>query len=184
MGAEDVKEEKKITVKGWEGKQKLTVYKPFKRKVECLESAVFKSGAVKHAAQFMKMLEEITNYIQKKYNSDVVKMIKDMEYPTFEFPVWSVPRIILNPDGTSIQEKIDKMDIYVWKKDYELVHNKKAKFKKKEKQVFQIILDQCLPSLRCQLEGAKTFKEACEKWHHGIVEAYLRILLQTWPDQW
>ena len=33
----------------------------------------------------------------------------------------------------------------------------------RKKRVFSIILDQCLPSLRLQLEGAKTFEETCEK---------------------
>ena len=48
----------------------------------------WKSGAMNHAAQFTKNLEEIANYMQKNYNSDVAKMIKDMECPVsvFEFP--------------------------------------------------------------------------------------------------
>ena len=66
-------------------------------------------------------------------------------------------------------KKIDEMDIYVWKKDYELVHNRKAELIKK-KQVFPIILDQCLLSIRSQLEGAKTFEETKEK----------TILLRFW----
>ena len=65
----------------------MTVYKPFKSKVEGLEDTVFESGAVKHAVQFTKTLEEIAYYIQKKFNSDVAKMMKDVEHPIFEFPV-------------------------------------------------------------------------------------------------
>ena len=79
-----------------------------------------------------------------------------------------VSKTITSPDGTTRQEKIDELDIYVWKKDYELVHNRKAEFIEKEKRVFLIILDQCLPSLRSQLEGAKTFEETKEK--NDIVE--------------
>ena len=56
-----------------------------------------------------------------------------MERPTFNFSVRPVPRTIRNPDGTIMQEKNDEMDIYMWKKDYELVHSKKAKFTEKEK---------------------------------------------------
>ena len=132
-------------------------------KVEGLEDAVFESGAMKHAAQFTNMLEEITNYVQKKYNSDVAKMIKDMERPVFEFPVRPLPKTILNSDGTIIQEKVDEIDIYIWKNDYKLIHSKKAEFIEKEKHVFPIILDQCSPSLRSQLERMKTFEEAREK---------------------
>ena len=60
-----MKDKKKFNVKGQDGKRKNSVYKPFKSKVIGLEEAVFKSEAVKHAAQFMKTLEEIANYIQK-----------------------------------------------------------------------------------------------------------------------
>ena len=56
------------------------VYKPFKCKVEDVEDAVFESGAVKHAVQFMNMLKEVANHVQKKYSSDVVKMMKVVEH--------------------------------------------------------------------------------------------------------
>ena len=85
-------------------------------------------------------------------------MIKEVEHSIFEFPVCPVQKIILNLDGTTTQEKIDEMDIYMWKKDYKLVHNKKAEFTKKEKRVFPIIFDQYSPSLRSQLEGARMFE--------------------------
>ena len=62
MSAKDIKEEKKFITKGQDDKQKLIVYKPFKNKVEGLEDEVFQSGAVKNAAQFTEMLEDITNY--------------------------------------------------------------------------------------------------------------------------
>ena len=68
-------------------------------------------------------------------------MIKEVERPTFDFPVCPVYKTMMNPDGTTAQEKNDKMDIYIWKKDYELVHSRKAEFTKKEKRVFPIILD-------------------------------------------
>ena len=68
-----------------------------------------------------------------------------------------VPKIVVNPDGTTTQEKVDEMDIYIWKKDYELIHSQKADFTEKEKRLFPIILDQCSPSLKSQLEDAKFF---------------------------
>ena len=39
----------------------------------------------------------------------------------------------MNPDGTTRQEKIDEMDIYIWKKDYMLAHSRRAEFTEKEK---------------------------------------------------
>ena len=95
-------------------------------------------------------------------------MINDMECPTFDFPVRPVSKTVMSPDKTTRQEKIDEMDIYIWKNDYGLVHNRKAEFIEKEKRLFPIILDQCLPSLRSQLEGTKTFEETKEK--NDIVE--------------
>ena len=54
------------------------------------------------------------------------------------------------------------MDIYIWKKDYEFIHNQKADFTKKEKNL-SIILDQCSPSLKSQLEGTKKIKKHAKK---------------------
>ena len=99
----------------------------------------------------------------KKYKSDVAKMMKDVECPKFKFPAHPVPQTVMNLDGTVKQEKIDEMDVYVWKKDYELTHNQKAEFIEKEKRVFQIILDQCSPLLRSQMQGAKNFKKCVKK---------------------
>ena len=128
MNNEEIRQEKKVNMKSQHGKWKTSIYKALKSKVDSLEDAVFESGAVKHAAQFTKTLEEIANYVQKKYNSDVAKMIKDVERSVFEFPARPLLKTILNSDGRITQEKVDEMDIYVWKKDYELIHSKKAEF--------------------------------------------------------
>ena len=55
--------QKKFIMKSQVGKQKTIQYKPLKSKTEGLEDAVFESSAVKHAAQFSKMLEEIARYV-------------------------------------------------------------------------------------------------------------------------
>ena len=123
MSSKEIKEEKNFNPKGQDGKRKSVVYKTFKGKVEGLEEAIFESRAVKHAAQFTKTLEEIAKYVQKKYNSDVAKMMKDVERPKFDFPARPVTKIVVNSDGTTTQEKINEMDIFIWKKNYELVHS-------------------------------------------------------------
>ena len=46
-------------------KRKQPPYEAFKSKVKGLEDAVFESGSVEHAAQFVKTLEEIADYVQK-----------------------------------------------------------------------------------------------------------------------
>ena len=65
MNNKEVKQENKVFMIGWDGKQKASIYKAFKSKVDGLEDAAFESGAKKHATQFTKMLEEIANYLQK-----------------------------------------------------------------------------------------------------------------------
>ena len=69
MSNDEIKEEK-FDNKGWDGKRKSVVNMSFKIKVEVLEEAVFESGAVNHAAQLVKTLEDIDKFIQKICNSD------------------------------------------------------------------------------------------------------------------
>lgn len=57
-------------------------------------------------------------------------------------------------DGKTTQEKVDKMDVYVWKKDFQKINNKELEFEEKEKMVFPIILGQCSPSLRLRVHQA------------------------------
>ena len=68
MSNEEVKEEKKFIGKSQDGKRKTIQYKQLKSQFEGLEDVVFKSGAIMHAAQFTKTLEEIAKYVQKNYN--------------------------------------------------------------------------------------------------------------------
>ena len=60
-----------------------------------------------------------------------MKMIKDVKCLQFNFPVPPVPPIITNLDGTTSQEKINEMNVYVLKYN-ELIHNRKDEFIKKE----------------------------------------------------
>ena len=131
---------------------KIIIIQAFKSKIDGLENAVFKSGAMKHAAQFTKMLEKNCKVHAEDIQQQCGKYDKGHGMPNFWVSSMTSTKTILNLDGTTTQEKVDKMDIYMLKKDYELIHNKKAEFIKKVKHVFPIILDQCSPSLRFQLE--------------------------------
>ena len=107
------------------------MYKVFKSRVEGLKDAVFESGTVKHAVQFTKTLQEIVDYIQIKYNSDVARMIRDVEHPVFKFPQQPIAQVITDSNGNPIQERFNKMEMYIWKKDRKLIHKQRAEFKKK-----------------------------------------------------
>ena len=97
-----VKEQRKLTAKGWEDKKKRPQYKAFKSKVEGLKDAVFKSGFFKHAVQFAKTIDENADYIQIKYNSDMARMIRDVERPVFKFRQQPTAQIITNANGNPI----------------------------------------------------------------------------------
>ena len=103
MNNDKVKEEKKFNPKGQDGKRKMIACKTFKSKVKGLEEAVFESGVMKHATQFTETLKEIAKYVQKKYNNDVAKMIKDVEHPIFNFPRVLFPRSWNNDSRKSLR---------------------------------------------------------------------------------
>ena len=60
-----------MAAKSWENKKKASVYKTFKSNIEGLEDAMCESRAVNHAAQFMKMLQEIEKFVQMKFSINV-----------------------------------------------------------------------------------------------------------------
>ena len=95
------------------------------------------------------MLEDIADFIQVKYNSNVVRMIRDVERPTFTYPTRPTGRMITLRRITTMQEKVDEVDVYIWKKASKKIHNKKVDFKEKEKKVFS--LGQCVEVRTCQL---------------------------------
>ena len=80
MSNKEIKEEKKFTAKGGEGKQKMMQYKTFKSKVEGLEDAVFEIEAVKYPVYQDSWRN--SKICPKKYNSNVAKMVKHMEWPS------------------------------------------------------------------------------------------------------
>ena len=123
------------------------------KKVKGLKDTVFESVSVKHAVQFT----------QITLNSDVARMIRDVECPVFKFPKQPLAQIITDPNGKLIQERFNEMEMYIWKKDYELVHKQRAEFEEKEKRVLLIVLGQCSPSLRSKFKGAMSLQDTCEK---------------------
>ena len=51
----------------------------------------------------MKTLEEIADYVQKKCNSNMAKMIKNVECPKFDFPAHPVQKFVVHSDGRMTQ---------------------------------------------------------------------------------
>ena len=158
-------EEKKLTSQVQENRKKGSMpSKLFKGKTEGLEDAIFESGAVRHAAQFTKTVEALADYVQVKFNADVATAIRDIERPAILMPKLPMKKKIVKEDGTTIEEEFNEVEVFMWKKEYEAEYKRRREFEEKEKRVFPIILGQCSPSLRSQLEGGKGFEEICKNY--------------------
>ena len=107
---------KKFIAQSRDGKRKTIQYKSFKSKVEGWKMQFSKVAMWNMPPNSPKRLRRYRSML-KKYDSDVAKMMKDVERPKLKLPVCPVPWTVMNPDGTVTQEKIDEMDVYVWKKD-------------------------------------------------------------------
>ena len=87
MGSESNHEEKKPGTTEWDHRRKGTPsFRSFKSSIPGLDDKIYKSGAVKHAAQFTKTSEEIADYVQTNFNSDVAEAIRNVKSPTFKMP--------------------------------------------------------------------------------------------------
>ena len=102
---------RKHAANGQDGKWRTPQYKAFKKKIEGLNIAVFKSRAVKYAAQFTKTLENIIDYVQIKYNSDVARMIRDVKQPIFTYPMQPVGCLVISKKEKTTWEKVNEMDM-------------------------------------------------------------------------
>ena len=60
--------------------------KTHKCKISKIEDDIFEIGAVNHASQFSKLLLNVTDYLQIKYNDDVAEAIWLMEEQVFNYP--------------------------------------------------------------------------------------------------
>ena len=81
---------------------------------------------MKHAAKFTKTLGDITNYVQTKYNSNAARMIQDVERPLFTYTTLPVGCLVTLSHRMTTQEKVNEIDVYVWKKGFEKIHNKES----------------------------------------------------------
>ena len=56
----------------------------------------------------------------------MAKMKREVECLIFTFLKLPWLQIIMDMDGESTQEKINEMNVYIWKENYELIHKQKA----------------------------------------------------------
>ena len=84
--------------------------------------------------QFTKTVEEIADYVQLKYNSDIARMIRDVECPVFKFPQQPLAQIVTDANGNPIQERLIKMEMYTRKMTTNLSISRGQSSKKKKKE--------------------------------------------------
>ena len=71
--------------------------------------------AAKHASQFSKLLQNVTYYIQFKYNSDVAEAIRTMEEQVFTYPEKPTVTYVKDENGKETEVMPDKSDFFMWR---------------------------------------------------------------------
>ena len=107
----------------WKGR---SIFKPFKIIIIGLKDKVFKSGEVKDDAQFTKTSEEIADYVQMNFNSDIVEAIRKVKQLTFTMPKKPTGRLMINKEGRIVTVDLDEMDIFIKKKVFERQYKKQT----------------------------------------------------------
>ena len=65
-------------------------------------------------------------------------------------------------DGNITVVKPNEMEIFMWWELWKEVHNKKVEFNKYQRTAYPLVMGQCSPAIRAQLEGTKGFAEVKE----------------------
>ena len=87
--------------------------KQHKSKISKIEDDVFEIGAVKHASQFSKSLQNVADYVQIKYNSDMAEAIRTMEEQVFIYPDKPTVTYVKDESGKETEIKPDESDYFM-----------------------------------------------------------------------
>ena len=97
--------------------------KPHRSKISRIENDVFEIGSVKHAFQFSKSLKNVANYLQMKYNNNVVEAIWTMGAPDFNYPEMPQPVIKQDKTGKEVEIKPSEGELFMWKRFWDKVND-------------------------------------------------------------
>ena len=129
MSSDEIKEEKNIAANGRDDERRMPQYEAFKSELEGLQDAVFESGAVRLAAPFPNIPEDVADYVRVKYTGRVTRRIGEVERPMLAYPARPTAKTITLSDGTTTQEKADKMDVHIGQETFNKILCKRKQTK-------------------------------------------------------
>ena len=97
--------------------------------------------------------------MQVKCNNEVGDAIRNLKHPVFIFPEMPEDRFELNKGGNQVYQRPNEMKVFMWKKQWEQVNTREAKYLKYQMTAYPIIMGQCSPALKVQLEGSKGYEK-------------------------
>ena len=65
---------------------------------------------------------------------------------------------MIDKEGNEVKGKLNKMDVFMWKENWKIAKDLNKKFTKFQKTAYPLVIRQCSPALRAQLEGMKGYE--------------------------
>ena len=78
-----------------------------------VDDNIFEIGTVHYATQFTRLLMNIVDYVQIKYNSDMAEAIETIEAPTFTYPEKPTVSYVKDKTKNIIEIKADEWYIFM-----------------------------------------------------------------------
>jgi hypothetical protein len=133
----------------------------FKGAEEALEGHVFDVGAAKHAAQFSKTLEEISNYVQRTYSYGgglIGQAIADLQTPVIDLP--PEPGTAANAALGIAAVPPTATELFMWQEDFKVANKKRITYNENKERAYALVWGQCSQELRNKIKGAADYAAA------------------------
>ena len=126
----------------------------FEGKTTEIKNDIFDNTGPHDAALFHRSLKNIADHLQLIAGNDVSEAIRDMKLIIITIP--PPPQPTVDPtSGSTIP--VSTIQEYLWKEDHKEAKGKKKKYDDNMQNAFIIILHQCSPALRNDMEAADVF---------------------------
>jgi hypothetical protein len=126
--------------------------KDYKSNVIGLEDKTFNVGKAIHARRFQKVLENLSNYVQKEYMSrgpTIAKAMKDLLLPTLTLPDYPTAVVGMAAPEPGV--------LYLWRLDITEANKKIIQLKENTKRAYTRVYGQCSPELQSKIKGSQAF---------------------------
>jgi hypothetical protein len=127
----------------------------FRGKIKDIADDVFDNTGQNDAALFNKSLKNIADYLQLSLGNDVSEAVRNMAPITITIP--PPPQGAPDPNDATRRLPISEVDLYLWKQEHSKASKKKNDYEDQLSKAYIIIIQQCSPALRNDLNAEKTF---------------------------